>query len=50
MPLLDHFKMNGGYYETIANSLVEAVSKNCKDLETGYLADTPEKDSYSMHA
>lgn len=48
--LLDFYKMNGDYYRAIANSLVSAVIRKCKSQDFGYIADTPDKTSYSMHA
>lgn len=37
-------------YKLQAKKLTEAVYKNCWDEQRGYLADTPEKNSFSMHA
>ncbi|BBE16161.1 alfa-L-rhamnosidase [Aquipluma nitroreducens] len=48
--LLDNYKMNGGYYRSIANSLVNAVTGKCKNQHNGYIADTPDQTEYSMHA
>jgi hypothetical protein len=50
--LFGHFMQNGDrdYYQSIADKLILSVSENCKDPKTGYLSDTPEKDSFSMHA
>lgn len=48
--LLDNYKMNGGHYREIANSLVNAVTNRCKDQGSSYIADTPDKMNYSMHA
>lgn len=37
-------------YRNLASSLTKAVLKNCWDSERGYIADTPEKKEFSMHA
>jgi alpha-L-rhamnosidase len=37
-------------YGDLSKSLSLAVYKNCWDNSTGYLADTPEKNQFSMHA
>jgi hypothetical protein len=37
-------------YKKLAASLTGAVLKNCWDSERGYLADTPAKKEFSMHA
>jgi alpha-L-rhamnosidase len=37
-------------YKLLARNLTEAVYKNCWDEQKGYLADTPAKKSFSMHA
>ncbi len=38
------------YYERIADDLVRSVINKCWDNEKKYVADTPEKDEFSMHA
>ena len=38
------------YYKQLAQNLTTAVYKNCWDVSRGYLADTPEKKDFSMHA
>jgi alpha-L-rhamnosidase len=37
-------------YKQLAQYLTKAVYKNCWDSSRGYLADTPEKTDFSMHA
>jgi alpha-L-rhamnosidase len=37
-------------YKQLAQNLTKAVYKNCWDSSRGYLADTPEKTNFSMHA
>ena len=37
-------------YKQLVQNLTEAVYKNCWDEKRGYLSDTPEKSSFSMHA
>ncbi len=37
-------------YEKVAETLIDAVKENCWDNSKKYFADTPEKESFSMHA
>ncbi len=37
-------------YESIARNITRAVYDKCWDSSKGYLADTPDKDEFSMHA
>ncbi|MGE5449068.1 MAG: amylo-alpha-1,6-glucosidase, partial [Bacteroidales bacterium] len=37
-------------YKQLAQNLTSAVNRNCLDSTTGYIADTPDKDEFSMHA
>ncbi|MGE5394359.1 MAG: amylo-alpha-1,6-glucosidase [Candidatus Saccharibacteria bacterium] len=37
-------------YKQLAQSLTNAVNRNCRDAASGYIADTPDKDEFSMHA
>lgn len=37
-------------YRLLAQNLVKAVNKHCFDSRSGYLADTPDKKEFSMHA
>jgi hypothetical protein len=50
--LYEHFKepLQGEKYRQLAQNLTKAVYRNCWDLSRGYLADTPEKKDFSMHA
>jgi hypothetical protein len=50
--LYDYFKQpdQASKYKQLAQSLIAAVNKNCRDAASGYIADTPDKDEFSMHA
>jgi hypothetical protein len=37
-------------YKQLAQNLTGAVMRNCRDAASGYIADTPHKDEFSMHA
>lgn len=37
-------------YKKLAQDLTSAVNRNCLDSTTGYIADTPDKEEFSMHA
>jgi len=50
--LYDYFDqpLQAENYKQLAQSLTKAVYQNCWDSARGYLADTPEKTDFSMHA
>jgi hypothetical protein len=50
--LYDHFNqpLQGEQYRKLAQNLTKAVYRHCWDSTRGYLADTPEKNEFSMHA
>ncbi|HET6557500.1 MAG TPA: alpha-L-rhamnosidase C-terminal domain-containing protein [Prolixibacteraceae bacterium] len=37
-------------YRQLAQNLIKAVNAHCLDAQSGYIADTPEKSDFSMHA
>ena len=50
--LNDHFNqpLQGEKYRQLAQNLTQSVMRNCWDDARGYLADTPDKTEFSMHA
>ena len=50
--LYDYFDqpLQSDKYKQLADNLTKAVYKNCWDEKRGYLADTPDKSEFSMHA
>lgn len=50
--LNDHFNQpfQAEKYKLLAQNLTRAVYQNCWDASRGYIADTPDKNEFSMHA
>ena len=50
--LYEHFNqpLQAEKYKQLAQNLTVAVYRNCWDAKRGYLADTPDKTDFSMHA
>ena len=50
--LYDYFDqpVQSNKYKQLADNLTKSVYQNCWDVNRGYLADTPDKNEFSMHA